>query len=376
MTIIRQIRTNRFFRYCTITAVLLILALPVQTAEPDLAGEALRLYEAGQYGEAQLLLERLDALGQADGPGLYRLYYCQRVANDPRSNDTLQRSRTTLEAEHSAGVSLEAAFYLANVYRNVGRLTDAGQIAEEATARLETGVWPEQTSGNARFMAGKLYADQDQVQTAIEWYSTAIEPPEGVAPASAAYQEWACQYIVDQALRQQDYVLAEHYASILLETGEKSFDSLDQLAVLRSRVGRHAEAAELWRQAVLLDSPRSNRGNYLQSLSIQAATVEQLPETSPTGRAWNELGKEELEQVMLDQAGVVSEVMATVAETEKIKRKQRKQLQARLVEARPVFIRAVLEYGYQGYPVRETAFQAGFANLIFHERHWHLPEKK
>jgi hypothetical protein len=40
---------------------------------------------------------------------------------------------------------------------------------------------------------------------------------------------------------------------------------------------------------------------------------------------------------------------------------------------RRVFVAAALEYALRNLPLRETAFQAGYAPLIFHRSRWQLP---
>ena len=44
-----------------------------------------------------------------------------------------------------------------------------------------------------------------------------------------------------------------------------------------------------------------------------------------------------------------------------------------LSAARGLFVAAGLEYSLRGLPLRETAFRAGYAPMIFHSRHWKPP---
>ena len=48
------------------------------------------------------LLEKIDSAGKATGPLLYRLFYCQRKAGDPKAEETLGRALEQLESEASS----------------------------------------------------------------------------------------------------------------------------------------------------------------------------------------------------------------------------------------------------------------------------------
>ena len=113
------------------------LAWSPTPATADLRDEALALYDQGRFGEAAVLLQQIDAAGDADGPLLYRLAYCQRASSDPRSGQTQDRAREALEIALSSAREIEIPFYLANTYDNLGREEDARRIAAEATAGVE-----------------------------------------------------------------------------------------------------------------------------------------------------------------------------------------------------------------------------------------------
>ena len=104
-----------------IPVLLLLLILPVLAAPepaPDVA-EAVALYDAGKYAEARVLFERLDAMGNASGPLLYRLAFTLRRTGDTvAAGEMAQRAFETLETEFDRGGDLETAFYLSNAYRN------------------------------------------------------------------------------------------------------------------------------------------------------------------------------------------------------------------------------------------------------------------
>jgi hypothetical protein len=66
--------------------------------QDDKNSRAVQLYDAGDYAEAQTLLSELVAEGQADGPTLYRLYYCQSDTGDSAARETLLKARAALKS--------------------------------------------------------------------------------------------------------------------------------------------------------------------------------------------------------------------------------------------------------------------------------------
>ena len=46
-----------------------------------------------------------------------------------------------------------------------------------------------------------------------------------------------------------------------------------------------------------------------------------------------------------------------------------------LAKIKAVFVAVALEYAYQGHPIRETAFQGGYAPLIFHASRWEAQDR-
>lgn len=341
---------------------------------PTLREQAFQLYDQGRYVDARPLLERLEAQGQVDGVLLYRLYYCQRIADDPAARPTLDRARGLLEQELGQASDLEIPFYLANAYRNAGRLTDARRVAAQATERVASGDLPAPADGFEMFRMGKLYADQDREAEAEEWYAKALELlAADRSGAAGPYVEWAGRYLVERAWAAEDYDAAARYLGLVSASGRGSAADLDRLATASCRLGRYGEAKAAWRRAEQLDPAEANRPRYCWHLAEQAEEIGQLPRTAPDERPWADLSKEELEQLLLDQARVVGEVTTEAQETAKLKKKRRKQLQARLDAARPVFIGAALEYALRGHGIRETAFFGGYAPLIFHADRWKLP---
>ncbi len=127
-------------RYTTVvlaSSLALVLALSPTPATADLTADAVSAYDQGQYREAAVLLEQIDAAGDADGPLLYRLAYCQRQSGDARAGKTQDRAKEALESALGSATDLGFPFYLANTYDNLGRKEDALRIAAEATAGVE-----------------------------------------------------------------------------------------------------------------------------------------------------------------------------------------------------------------------------------------------
>ena len=120
-------------------AVTAFFASAPTQSQDDPGAEAIALYDAGKYAQAQTILESLDGDDGLNGPLLYRLYFCQRQAKNPAARKTMLRAREALQAEVDSGNDLESTFYLANIHRNTGRLSEAAKVAQVATARVEAG---------------------------------------------------------------------------------------------------------------------------------------------------------------------------------------------------------------------------------------------
>ena len=104
-----------------------------------------------------------------------------------------------------------------------------------------------------------------------------------------------------------------------------------------------------------------------------AEELEALPSLSPSGKPWTHLPRKELEELMLQQAERVKAAVGKVASGEVTGEEGRAGLEREIADAKPVFVRAALEYAVRRYPIRETAFVGGYAPLIFHARRWKLP---
>jgi hypothetical protein len=360
------------------TLIILLCAGPAGADDDaqDLRSSAFELYDQGRYAEARPLLERLAGDDSVDGVLLYRLYYCQRVANDPAARNTLERTRVLLEQELDTAPGLEIPFYLANAYRNAGRVTDARVVAKRTTDRVESGDLAAPADGFDMFRLGKLYADQERQAEAAEWYAKSLELLAADESGGAGpYVEWAARHLIEQAWKIQDYESAADYLA-LITAGDASAADLDRLAMANCRLERYGEAQAAWQRAEKSHPADANRPRYCWHLAEQAAEIGRLPGKAPDGRPWADLSKEELEQLMLDRSNVVGEAMTEVGEaTKRVKKKRYKQLQAAIDDARPAFLGAALEYALRGYPIRETAFFGGYAPLIFHSDKWRLPPR-
>jgi hypothetical protein len=376
--------------------------LPAGAAEQnDKESLALELYDEGRYGEALELLQELDGDGLADGPLLYRLYYCQRSLKVPGARETQERARLRLEAEVIDSEDLETPFYLANVYRNIGRLTDMRRIAAEATERVESGELPAPQTAVGMFQLGKLYADQENETAAVEWYEKSIEGMKaGDKPAVPPYAAWAARYIADRAEARGDHDAATQYYALLSADGSTSIRDLEKTAVAAVKVGAYGRAAGAWRRAAALSPAQADRSRYCARLAESAGQLGGLPELSPDGKPWNELSKEELGAVLSGKAEIIRgafaeanridmlmrDLMASAIEavgnTGAAKKVQKgfvaiwvnmiPDQQARLDEARKDFVAASLEFAIKRYGLRETAFFGGYAPLIFGNEEWDI----
>jgi hypothetical protein len=389
-----------------IIAFLLACCIPpaASAEKSELEARALELYGQGRYGEALPLLEELDGEGLADGPLLYRLYYCRNHLKAPGARQTQERALVQLESELSEATDLETPFYLANVYRNVGRLTDMRRVASEATGRVESGDLPRPESAVGMFQLGKLYADQDDEESATEWYSGAID---GLVmddrTQMPAYAAWAARYLADRAEARGDHEAAAEYHSLLSSDGSASGRDLEKAAVGAVRAGAYGRAAAAWRSAAALSPAQADRSRYCARLAEAAGQIGGLPELSPDGRPWKELSQEDLGAILSEKAGIIRnafteahridmlmrELTATATESfgssgavrkmqrsfEKVWSEMIPDHQLTVDGAREYFVAASLEFAIRRYGLRETAFFGGYASLIFGNEEWDIAKR-
>jgi tetratricopeptide (TPR) repeat protein len=353
-----------------LTVLAILPCLAQDTSEPT-AAQAIELYDAGRYAEAGRLLELMDARGELDGSLLYRLYYCQQHANDPRSGETLARSIAPLERDAAAADDLEAAFYLINAYSSLGRREEARTMARQVTQRIESGAVLEPASGTEQFRLGKLYADGENVEQAERWFAAALESftaEEG--SEHEAYVKWAVSYMADASYDREDFVAAEQYYGRLIDLQQPTMAGLDRLAVVRARAGLYAAAGKTWRRAELLDPANANRARYCYRLAETAETLDSLSAAAPDGRLWTQLNREDLEQTLQEQFQAVRAVGEQIETAQPLSEEDRQRFQATFDTIRPIFVAAGLEYAIQGHSIREAAFFGGYAPLIFKESAW------
>ena len=125
-----------------------------------------------------------------------------------------------------------------------------------------------------------------------------------------------------------------------------------------------------WRKAVLANPAASNHPRYCAALTDRARELEHVASEAPDGRPLHDHDRAELEALLQAQAGTVREVKTELAALEDYDAAQAKAFQTRLDEAKAVFVGAALEYAVRGHPIRETAFQSGYATLVFRPNDW------
>jgi tetratricopeptide (TPR) repeat protein len=363
-------------RYTTVvlaSSLALVLALSPTPATADLTADAVSAYDRGQYREAAVLLEQIDAAGDADGPLLYRLAYCQRQSADARAGKTQDRAREALEIALGSATDLEFPFYLANTYDNLGRKEDALRIAAEATAGVEQGDMTRPSTGSGSFQLGKLYADQGLDEKAAEWYTKAIEILAEEGDRGGPYVRWASRFLAERAFRARDFESAEEYYTVLTEAGAGEQADFDHLAVSRVHLAQYRAAANAWKQAALLKPADADRARYCASLAKLASRLDALPEQAPSGKGWDEFSKDELQALLSDLADQAKQTRTEVTEGAPLSDEDRVRLSARFEEIQPVFVAAALEYAMRGHSIREAAFFGGYAPLIFRAKDWRVP---
>jgi len=393
-------RPRRLFFIIVCALFFCSLAAPAD-AENDQRARALKLYGEGSYAQALPLFEALDAAGEADGAMLYRLYFCQRHTKDPEARKTQERARLQLEKEAGDSPDLEVPFYLANAYRNIGRLTDMRRVATAATARVKSGELPQPGSGIEMFRLGKLYADLGSDDEAAVWYSRAVEllADEG-AETVPPYAAWAARYLAEKALVRDDHEAAAKYYRFLPMDGRDALPDLDNMATASCRAGRYGQAEQAWLQAERLDPANANRFRYARHLASMAEELGQLPENGADGRPWKELSKDELQTALNENVQAIRQAVATARKAESlmqsvgavatealsqsgslkklekhlglVREKLLASLQAEVNEAKPPFVAAGLEFAIKSYGIRETAFFGGYAPLIFKAEQWQV----
>ena len=364
-----------------IAALLLALGPALSPSRADDAAaarqEAETLYAAGHYGQALPVLEAIDAAGQATGPLLYRLAFCQREAGKTAEAQASEaRALATLEGELDAAQTLEVPFYLVNAYRNAKRDADARRVAEAATAALDQGKLKTPRTGAEMFQLGKLHADSGHDEPAEQWYAKAVDALADSGEGGSSYVRWASRFVGENALRRQDFARAAKYLGIMTAAGEGSITDFDRLAVCRARTGDYAGAAEAWREAELQDPSVGDRFRYQSRVAELAASLPPRPERTPSGKLWIELTREELELMMKEQSERAKAILDEVAAETEIDAVKRDAYRKRLLEPKALFVPAAMEYVVRGHLIREQSFFGGYARLILAKNAWNVVRKK
>jgi len=338
-----------------------------------LRDKGVALYDVGRYSEALPILESLDAMGRADGPILYRLFFClNETQQAEKARLVLGRAAEKLLEENGHAKSLETPFYLANAYRNLQRLSDIQPVAAQATAEVESGALSQPGRGIEMFQLAKLYEDQGRTEDAARWYRKALEAIPAQGGGYPNNIRWANRYLAQSAFSKADFAGARAAYSALVAMGGASPLEYDRLAVACVRTGDWKGAAAAWREEVKLDPAEGDRPRYSGQLAELAAGVPSLPATDDRGRSLKLFSQEELEALLQEQAKAVREARTQATATND-PRTDWAALKKRIARAREVFVAAGLEYTSRGLPINDVAFVGGYATLIFQQTEWELP---
>jgi tetratricopeptide (TPR) repeat protein len=366
-------------------AVCCVAALAVATQDlGPLKEKAVRLYDQGNYSEAQKALLEIDGAGALDGPLLYRLFFCEKAAGlNDEAGKTLDRARAALEAERGTSNSLEAAFYLANTYTNLGRAPEAREVARETTAKLESGRLAAPTSAIALFQVGKLYQDQGRQDEASAYYEKAADAFDLADGRYVGSARWALRYLGTSAFARADFAGSEKALTRLTALPGVEAADWDALAAARTRLARYAPAAEAWKMSVKLDPEDADDARYAARLADAAAVIAPLPAEASAGAAFRSMSQADLESFLKRCAETAKAAQAQAASAMRPEKdgaparaldaKVREQTIAELLATRRQFVAAGLEYAVRRYGIRETAFREGYAVLVFQDSAWELP---
>lgn len=366
----------RPFAFAPLVLPFALLAAPAAASAPT-AAEAVAAYDAGDYAAASRALRALDAAGRADGPLLYRLFFCLRVENDLEGARTvLDRARRALEAENVPTAPIEVPFYLANAYANLGRVDEARRVAVETLDRVDArGFRP--GSAMEWFQLAKLRQDAGRSAPAEEAYRRAVE---GFVRGPATFpgqERWARRFLGEAASARADWREARIHWGRVVDLGDATRADFLELATAAARTGAWEEAAEAWRRAEKIDMRIGSDPRYASALARQAAALGSLPTEDPGGRAISSLDPAGLEETMRGAAASLREKReeaASLAEAGRLDAEARDRIEAAIRAIRGVFVAAGIEYAVRRLPLRETAFRDQLGTLVFQEAEWRLPE--
>ena len=339
--------------------------------------EAIRLYDQGSYEDAKRDLEGLDAAGLADGPLLYRLFFCERATgNEDAAQAALKRAAKALEAELPHAKTLETSFYLANAYANLNRPAEAGNVARTAIESVDAKRLKMPETPIGFFQLGKLYQDAGRSAEASTYYTKALDGFDLKDGLYAGNARWALRYVGNDAYGRGDYKASADAFVRLTKLGGALPGDWIALAIARVRSGGYAGAAEAWKAAVKLDPAGADDARYSGRLAEVAAGIGTIPTSDGSGVAFTAMTQAVLESTLKDQAAAARTLQTRAAEAmhgKALDRNLRTELAGKLLAARRIFVAAGLEYSVRRLPIRETAFREGYAVLIFQDTEWALP---
>jgi tetratricopeptide (TPR) repeat protein len=369
-------------------AILTAFAVAATTCAADdtaaIKDAAVRLYDQGNYDEALKTLQELDHARLLDGPLLYRLFFCEKsTGQNDDAKKTLERARQALESEIASSTSLDVAFYLANTYSNLGRGTEARDVARDMTVKIESGRLAAPTSAIGQFQLGKLYQDQDRQAEASAAYAKAVDGFDLANGRYAGNARWALRYLGSGALARADLKAAETALARLVAVGGVEAADWDVLATTRARLGKYGPAAEAWKASFKLDRSGGDDQSYAARLAEAAVLIGPLPTAAPSGAAFTLMNQSDLQDFLKTSAGAVVAAPTRAAELMRPEKdgtqpraldpELRAEIARTLLDTRRQFTAAGLEYAVRHYGIRETAFREGYAVLIFQDRAWELP---
>lgn len=345
---------------------------------------AVRLYDQGIYDDALTTLHQLDNAAALDGPLLYRLFFCEKATgHDDEAKKALERARVALESEIGAARSLEASFYLANTYSNLGRVEDARQVARDATAKIDSKKAPAPTTAIGTFQLGKLYQDQGRQHEAETAYAKAVATFDLAEGRYGGNMRWALRYLGNGSMARGEYASAETSFARLTSLGGAEPGDWETLAASRVRIGKYAQASDAWKALVKLDPANADDPRYAARLADVAAVIGSLPAAAPKGAAFSAMSQTDLEAFLKSSAQSAIAAQSRAAEAMSADQNGvpakaldvtlRVELTKTLDDTRRQFVAAGLEYAMKHYGIRETAFREGYAVLIFQDRAWEVP---
>jgi tetratricopeptide (TPR) repeat protein len=358
----------------------LLAAAPATRAPGDLEPvvvEAIRLYDQGNYEDAKRSLQGLDAAGVADGPLLYRLFFCERATGDEAAaRAVLERAAAKLEDELGTSRTLDTSFYLANAYSNLGRTAESQNVARSAIEQIEKKKLAMPDTPIGHFQLGKLYQDAGRAADASTQYAKALAGFDLKEGRYAGNARWALRFIGTTAAGRGAFEESESAFARLIGIGGASPSDWSALAVARVRMGRYGDAAEAWKSGVRLDPAGGDDARYGARFAEVAASIGPLPTADSAGTPFASMPQAALEAAMKDRAAEARTLHARAAESlsgGKLDAALRAELTEKLLQARRLFVAAGLEYAVRRLPIRETAFRDGYAVLVFQDSEWSLP---